>query len=330
MNTETTTTLPVATITPAQAKTRISIALTKAEIILNAMQKQAAEIEVNEDHLEDVKFLLDKFVKARSLVEDAHKKEKEPYLVGGRAVDAAKTETIAQIEAIERPLRAKYSKVCNEVADRKRIAEEEEAKDKAILAGIDANVMELSQRVAQCVTTQELGAVERNIGAQKTATQKYGKHLQTAIEKFEALKPLIADQKIKIAELESVNAKISIAEEEGDIDKLEALTIKRDNVEQEIQYNQTKVQDDAINAASSPSAGVTQVFASVPKGGRTEYEIEIVDLNVALKKSSNLLNIELKLAEAKKNAKLLDDADMFKGSAVAVVNGIKYTKIKKY
>lgn len=327
--TEITTALPVATITPAQAKTKISIALTKAEIVLNTMQKQAAEIVVNEDHLEETKTLLDKFVRARSLVDAAHRKEKEPYLQGGKAIDTAKNETLIQILAIEDPLRLKYNKVCGDVVERKRVAEEEEAKNKAILSGIDANVMEFSQRIAQCATTQELTIIERNIGAQKTATSKYGKHLQTAIEKFEALKPLITAQKIKITELESVKAKISIAEEEGDIDKLEELTVKKENVEQEIQYNQTKVQDDAINSASSAS-GVTQVFASVPKGGRTEYEIEIVDLNVALKKSSNLLNIELKLAEAKKNAKLLDDADMFKGTSVAVVNGIKYTKIKKY
>jgi hypothetical protein len=334
MNETTTTHLPaIAAITPAQAKTKLSLALTNAEFILNVMQKQASEIVVNEDHLEVTKSLLDKFVKARSLVDAAHKKEKEPYLQGGKAIDAAKNETLAQIAAIEDPLRAKYNKVCSDVAQRQREQQEEMNREKAILDGIESNVMEFSQRIAQCTTNDELLAVERIINRQKAGdmVSKYGKHHAFAIERFDTvLLPILRDQKTKIKDLAALDKQIEIAAEDGDIDRLESLTIKKENVEQEIQHNQAKVQDNAIMSGGLAAPAHEVIETTIPKGGRTEYECEIVDLNVALKKSPQLLNIELKLSEAKKNAKLLDDAEMFKVNNIAVVNGIKYTKVKRY
>lgn len=329
----TTTQLPaIAAITPAQAKTKLSIALTNAEFILAAMQKQASEIIVNEDHLEVAKSLLDKFVKARSTVEAAHKKEKEPYLQGGKAIDAAKNETLAQIAAIEDPLRVKYNKVCSDVVQRQREQQEEMNREKAILDGIETNVMEFSQRIAQCTTNDELLAVERIINRQKgkDMVSKYGKFHDLAIERFDTvLLPVLRDQKEKIRKLNELSSKLNIAAEEGDIDKLEELTVAKENVEQEIQHNQAKVQDNAIMSGGlAPTHEV--IHTTIPKGGRTEYEIEIADIDVALKKSRNLLSIEIKLSDAKAIGKVLNDGGAFGNNNTIIVNGIKYTKVKRY
>jgi len=330
---ETTTTLPiVAAITPAQAKTKMSLALTKAEFALAAMQRQASEIEVNEDHLEVTKLLLEKFVRARSIVEDAHKKEKEPYLQGGRAIDAAKKEMIEAIEAIEKPLRTRYQKVCNEIAERQRREQEEMMREKQILDGIESNIMEFSQRIAQCQTVEDLLAVERIINRQKAKdmVSKYGKHHDFAIERFDTvLLPILKEQKEKIKKLAELENKLNIAAEDGDIDALEQLTVQKENIEHEIQFNQSKVQDNAIMSGGL-AVSHEVVETKIPKGGRTEYEIEIVDLNVAFKKAPQLLNIELKLSDAKTIARTLDEAGSLKYNESLVVNGIKYTKVKRY
>jgi hypothetical protein len=297
------------------------------------MQKQASEIVVNEDHLEATKSLLDKFVKARTTVEAAHKKEKEPYLQGGKAIDAAKNETLAQIEAIEKPLREKYNKVCADIANKKRIADEEAAKDKAILDGIENNVMEFSQRIAGCTSNDELLAIERIINRQKASdmVSKYGKHHAFAIERYDtALLPILRDQKTKIKDLAALENKLNLAAEEGDIDKLEELTVAKENLEQEIQHNQEKVQDNAITSGAIVVPTHTVIHTTIPKGGRTEYECEIVDLAAAFKRCPELLKIELKLSEAKEVAKQLDADKKLANDVSAIVNGIKYTKVKRY
>lgn len=333
---ETTTTFPppsIAAITPAQAKTKLSLALTNAEFILNIMQKQASEIVVNEDHLEVTKLLLDKFVKARSMVDAAHKKEKEPYLQGGKAIDAAKNETLIQILAIEDPLRLKYNKVCGDVAQRQREQQEEMNREKAILDGIESNVMEFSQRIAQCTTNDELLGIERIINRQKAQDMaaKYGKHHAFAIERFDTvLLPILRDQKVKVKKLAELDNKLNLAAEEGDIDKLEELTVAKENVEQEIQHNQAKVQDAAIMSGGFVAPTHEVIHTTIPKGGRTEYEIEIIDLHVAFKKAPHLLNVELKLSDAKIIARTLDEAGTLSMNTPLVVNGIKYTKVKKY
>ena len=138
------------------------------------------------------------------------------------------------------------------------------------------------------------------------------------------LLPILTDQKTKIEEKEKLEKQL---EKATDPEKHEEIKAKLEEKENEIIQNQVAVQEQALNQESS-SVIEPEVIMPDVKVRRTDIVCEIVDLELAFKKSRDLLNIELKVAEAKKIGKILQDAGSFGSKEELISNGIKYT-IKK-
>ncbi len=322
--------LPV--ITQEVVLAQMNIALTKKQLSVQKLQDEADALEFTEENIPVISAYLAKIAAIDKSIEETHKEGKAPYLEGGRVWDAAKNSSLATTSAIRTPVKAKFDKLCSDVDRKKREADEAKAKQAAILAGIENNVISFSAKIAACVSNEELLSIERLINLEKSPSNaaKYGEFHAQAIEKYDTvLKPILKDQKAKIQQQEELKKKIEEAEKANDVEKIDELTEKADALSNEIIQNQVKVQEMAItNATVEFTPVVEEVFADTKS--RRSYTIEIFDEKEALKKAKDLLEITINKDAANVVLKTLKDTNAFKDKPDVVLNGIKYSEIKSY
>ena len=322
--------LPV--LTQEAVLARINIALTKKQLSVQKLQDEADALEFTEENIPVISAYLAKIAAIEKSIDETHKEGKAPYLEGGRVWDNGKKSSLETTAAIKTPVKAKFDKLCADVDRKKREAEAETAKQAAILAGIENNVISFSAKIAACTSNEELLAVERLINLEKSPSNagKYGEFHKQAIDKYdEVLKPILKDQKEKIQVQEELKKKIEEAEKLNDVEKLDELNEKFDAVTDEIMQNQVKVQEAAlVNAPIEFTPVAEEVFADTRS--RRSYTIEIFDEKEALKKAKDLLEITINKDAANIVLKTLKDTNAFKDKSDVVVNGIKYSEIKNY
>lgn len=322
--------LPV--LTQDAVLARINIALTKKQLSVQKLQDEADALEFTEENIPVISAYLAKIAAMDKSIEETHKEGKAPYLEGGRIWDAAKNSSLATTAAIKTPVKQKFDKLCADVEKRKKDAADAIAKQAAILAGIESNVISFSAKIAACVSNDELLAIERLINLEKSPSNagKYGDFHKQAIAKYdEVLKPILKDQKDKIQQQEDLKKKIEEAEKTNDVEKLDELNEKMDVLSDEIINNQVKVQEMALtNAPIEFIPVVEEVFADTKS--RRSYNIEIFDEKEALKKAKDLLEITINKDAANVVLKTLKDTGAFKDKPDVVLNGIKYSEVKNY
>lgn len=317
-------------ISPERVAQRLSIALTKLSLSSQSMQDEADSLVFNEDqeNLNRIAAFLVKAKKAEKAIEEEHKIIKEPHLAASRACDSAKKDVIGVISSISEPVRKKYTELCESVDRKKREQEQRIENEKRILAGIEANVLTFSQEIAGCFDKKSLTDIERKINLEKSPTRssKYGDFHQKAIERFdEILIPILKDQKRKIDERDELQKQL---ESSNSAEKHDELMQKLEEKGNEILQNQVKIQETALNQASVETEH--EVIMPEVKAKRTDVVAEIVDVSVVFKKNPELLNIELRVIEAKKQGAFLRDSGAFGDKEELIVNGIKYSIRKSW
>jgi hypothetical protein len=321
-------------ITVDAAKTLMSVGLTKANLLVQTIASRASSLVINEDpeNLEAVSKLLADVRAAKKSVEETHKEVKKPYFDAGKAVDTAKNDMIAAIDSAIGDVGDRYNKVMAEIERRKQEAEAKKQKDAQIKAGIEANILDFSTKIAACKTRKDLTDVERLINLEKSPGRatKYGEWHEFAIERYNtALLPVIKDQKEKVDEYERLEEERKAAEAENDPVKMEEIAAKMEEKGNEIIQNQVKVQEAALNSVVPSSTAVEEILPDITKAGSTII-CEIIDEKTVYKKHRELLSVELKLSDAKKLATTLRDAGAFKGQDVLEFDGMRFTIEKRY
>lgn len=313
-------------ITPDQAKHKISIALTKTQVSFQALQTEADGLVFNEDNLASIGAFIGKMKKVDKSIADTHEEGKRPFLEGGRSWDTAKKDMLSVSTQISAPVIAKHAAICAEVDRKNREAQEKRDADKRIRESIEQNAIFFSQKIAASTNRKELNDVERLINLEKSSSRanKYGEFHQIAIDRFdELLLPILKDQKTKIDEKEGLEKEMQST---VDPEKHDVLKEKLEEKHNEIIQNQVKVQEQALSQVNAPMEA--EVILPEVKARRTDIICELVDVAAAFKKQKELLNIELKTAEAKKIGQTLKDSGAFGDKDEIIVNGIKFT-IKK-
>lgn len=319
-------------ISPDTVKAQISIALTKQQLSVQKMHDFAATLEFTPEKIPEISAFLQQLSAADKVIEQTHKEGKAPYLEGGRVWDAGKNSSLELTAQVRQLVKPKFDKLCAEEDRKKKEADALKAKQAAILAGIEGNVLNFSAKIAACLTNDELLGVERLINLEKSPSNaaKYGEFHQQAIDKYDTvLKPILKDQKEKIKQQDELNKQILEAEKNNDVEKLDELNEKVDAVTNEILQNQVKVQETALSNAPIEFTPVAEEVIADTKFRRT-YNIEIVDEKEAFKKASNLLEITVNKTAANVVLNTLKDTGAFKDKSEVVVNGIKYSEIKNY
>lgn len=323
---------PILTQEIVLAKMNIALTQKKMSLSVQKLQNEADNLEFTEENIPTISSFLKGLNDIDKVTEETHKEVKAPYLEAGRICDAAKNSNLSVTAGIRSGVKPKFDKLCAEVERKKQEDAIAKAKQAIILVGIENTVITFSTKIAACTTNAELLSVERLINLEKSDSnaKKYGDFHQKAVEKYdEVLKPILKDQKEKIQQKESIEKQIKDALDANDVEKLDKLETEKEKIEDEIQQNSVKVQEEAINNAPIDFVPLAEEVYADTKSRRT-YTIEISDEKEALKKAKDLLDISINKDAANIVLKTLKDTGAFKDKAVIVVNGIKYSEIKNY
>jgi len=321
--------LPV--ITQEKVMAQMNIALTQQSISVQKIQDEINSIEFNEDNLQKIADMITVINKSDKIIEAKHKELKAPYLDGGKICDLSKNSLLSINEGLREQLLVPYNKMCADIEQRKRVAAQEATRIASIKEGIENNLISFSSQVAQCETNLQLLAVERVINLEKSETRasKYMEFHLDAISRYDSvLLPIIKAQKLKIKQKEAIKTEIIEAETANDPIRLDELNSKQDRIDNEILQNQINVQQDALNNPSFFIPVAEEVLPDIHTVTRIKFDI--VDLNVAIKKCPELLDVTIKHRDAQKIAMTLKDVGTFKDKSEVVVNGIKFFIDKSY
>jgi len=319
-------------VTVDSVKLKMAITLSKVSLGVQKLQNEADNLILNRDNIQSIKEFLEKGKKAEKITEETHKVNKKPFYDSGKACDDAKNETIALIKNVTGPVQIKFDALCAELDREIQIAAAAKSKKEEIERAVDSNILYFSNKIASCQTKKDLQDVERLINLEKSPSRasKYDIHHEYAINRYnEVILPILKDQKENIEQKEELEKQIAEAEKISDIDKMDELMFKKEQVEDSIIENQVKIQEQALNQAAPQGAFVEEVLPNL-KTKRMDIISEIVDIEAAFKKNRELLSIELKTIDAKKTGRMLYDAGAFGNNEELVVNGIKYSLKKQW
>jgi hypothetical protein len=329
---ETITETPKALVTTKEIVTgKMNIALTKAELGIQSLIDEAANIVLNEDNIDKAKALLDKQRKAAKIIGDVHTEIKAIPLKECQVIDESKRNMLEQLSSVFNPFFEKYTALCREVDDKKRKQEDEKRRKEIILQGIDSNMINFSSRIANCTTNDDLLAVERSINLEKSYKNKYQEFLDTAIEKYNSLTSLLTLQKTRVKELEKLEEDRKKAEKDGNDQKLLELNEKQFVLESKIEENKITVQETAIKQATE-TVKTTEpeiVFANVSTRRKT-WTWEIADIQKTVKTMPSWTKIETvdeKIDEFMKASKAQWQED---GEESVIIHGIRFFIQKTY
>lgn len=322
--------LPV--VTQEIVKAKLNISLTQQGISIQKIQDEINALEHTEENMPKMQELIGKLKDAGKAIEARFKEGKGPYLEGGKTWDTAKNSMLSINEDLLKQVIDPYNKLCAAVEKRQKDAENEKRRIDTIKTGIENNVISFSSQIAQCDTNDQLLAIERVINLEKSESRKvkYGEFHDLATERYNTiLLPILKDQKEKIKAKESIEKKIKDAEDGNDAAKIDELTEEKEKIDNEIRQNQVNIQQDALNLPVAFDLPVAEeVYPTIRTVNRISFEI--VDVNVAVKKCPELLDISVKTRDAQKVAMTLKEAGTFKDKDEVTVNGIRFFIDKSY
>jgi len=320
------TTNQVVVMTPGLLRLKVNTELAKNKLTIPDLEARALAMVKNRDSLKAASDLRTDINKVRKIAKDIHATAKKPFLEGSRACDEGNRLVAGELDRIESMFGPWYDNELAAIDEEQRQQKLKKERDADIIQGIEANIINFSNRIVAATTKKALNDVESLINLEKSPSRanKYGEFHAQAIEQYDTvLIPIIKDQKIKVDELEKLTKQLLEAEAHNDPDRMDEIDAKINEKSNEILQNNALVEEAALNSESFPVATATEVLPEF-KVKRTNYSFEIADLEVALKKSRELLDITVNNKAAREVLEKLKDEKAFEGKDEVVVNGIKY------
>lgn len=321
--------LPVL-ITAGAAQLKMLAELPKVNLTLPQLEERALKIVKNRDNLTIAKELLADIDKGEDMAEKIFKKIKKPFWDAGKACDEGKKLVSGEFGRIRGMIKPWYDKTLADVAEETRLANLKAIQDKAILDGIEANLITFSNMIIAAVSKKQLLEVESRINLEKSPSmaKKYGEFHARAIERYDSiLLPIVRDQKIKVGEIEKLNEQLLQAEANNDPDKMDELMARVDEKSNEILQNHAVVQDAVLNQESFPVMQAEEVLPDF-KVKRTNSSFEIVDVEKAFKHMRSLLEITINGKAAREEFRALMENGEFEGKDEVIKHGIKFTAVR--
>lgn len=307
---------------------KVNVTLTKVQLGFQQLSDLISKLEFNEDNLPQIAEAAAIGRKMKKIIEDEHKAEKEPYLRQGQIIDESRRAMIGEVDNLINPVSEKYTKLCEDIAERTRKQQAEEQRKQLIQEGIASNMINFSTKIANCKTNAELLKVESLINLEKSYKNKYGEFLETAVEKYNSLTVLIKSQKENIKELEKLEAERLKAEKQGNDEKLLQLQEMQENLNNRIEEKKVEVQETAITS-SAPTYTAQQIMPTV-KARMSKWTWEVQDIKEVAKKYPAWIKMETEddLIDAFLSANKEDWNST--GVEAKVINGIKFFIRKTY
>lgn len=280
---------PLQSLTPEIVKSKLQIVLTKAEQSIQALHDAESKLVYNEDNLESIKLFIENCKTAQKTVDAERVKLKEPYLQGGRTVDAGAKLLSTDLDSIILKANMPYQKLCKEVAEKERLAEAEKQRIATIRTNMDNFKLTYSVKIADAKTSTELTSIERLINLETGNKNKYQELLPEFVEDCKAIRSLLTGQKEKVRILEDLEKQQQEASKNNDDGAFLEIEEKKEQVLAQVEENKVIIQETASNQAQQAASSVTQVFAKIPKGGRRIWQWEMTDEKTATKSGLTLV-----------------------------------------
>lgn len=324
--------LPVVTV--SDAKKKMELALTVAELNMQAVLNDLGALVLNEDNLVLIKEKLTLVDKIQKKIDEEHKVIKKPYKDGGDACDDAKNELKGLLQPEYNRVNAKYVAICQAKEKREREEAAEEKRKQAIREGMTTNINDFSTKIAAAETTEQLLDIERRINLEKARKDKYGEYYDEMVGKLNELTPLLTEQKKAVKELSGLDVAEQKAIETGDDESLLAISEKKETITAQVQETKIRVQETAVNQ-SSYSGGGGGFYTTVKSGikpSRRTWKTELVSATDALKTNPDLLRVELNPIMVKAELEKLKASGKLKEGETEelTIGGIKYFLHKDY
>lgn len=327
-----TATPPAPIFSPETTKAELTLALSKEGLIYQNLLQQGELVKFTKDNLAEVPTPLTSLRKVKKQFGEM----KNPYTESWQGWNEAKKSLVDPVDELIKKKEGEYRKVHAEVeAENKKIADEKQRVDTIALA-IDTFFLDQSQVIAAATTTQQLVSIEKLIGSHNGNKSKYQEFLPDLIKKSEELTPLIKKQKQHIKDLEESKQKEFDALKSGNDQAVLDAREAQEAITQKIDEGKIVAQETAINMAAAPTQGSYsgssyQIPTATKKARRSSWKAEIINKEVAMKKSSHLLRVELDPEKISDSIKTLKEAGVLKDeNSPYEVNGIKYYLDKSF
>lgn len=277
---------------PAPIAGMFNIALTQSNF--QALANEAQSLVYNEDNLPKIKDYLDRCRKVEKAITATHKTGKEKALEECRNWDKAKNTFLETVAGITEVPQKEYERMCADVENRRRQAEQEKQRVAQIKSGIESNAITFAKQIADCKTTDDLTRVERNINLEKTRKEKYQEFLPDLVTRLNELNGILANQKTTVKELEENERQQAIAKQQEDADKLLELQRQQEEKKSQMEDNRVLVQEAAINqSVNAPQTIVPEEVIPAVKARRSVWKWEVVNIKDTARKMPDWTTINI-------------------------------------
>lgn len=328
--TNTNTTPALDTVTPELAKAKLQLALTSAEMSIQAIQTRADALVYNEDNLAVINDFITDLKKVNKTIDKAHETGKAPAWAICNAWDAAKNDLKGLTAPILAKVSREHTKLCQAAEARKAKNDAETKRKKDIEEKINSTILAFSQEITACKTSVELVSIQNRINAEQGKKTVYLEFLPSLVEKCAELNQPLKDQKEAIKVLERLEAELQFAFETCNDELLFEVENKKEEVTNKINENKVRTQEAAINSSirSGGGGGYIQTFATV-KPKRVTVEWEIKNMALFAKKHPEMVEILAK-------SKVVDEyvkgrkAEITDASPEIIFDGLRIFQQKKF
>lgn len=266
------------------------------------------------------------FIRQLGAIKDEGKKS---ALLECRYWDSAYNNVLGPLQQLMAEKDTQLQTVTKKIAEENRKRDEERQRVANIEKDIDNTLLDFAKRIAGATKTDELVAIEKNLGSLKANKSRFQEFLPNFTDRCGELTPLIKKQKELIKELEDLERQRKEAEKADDDRKLLELQEKQEAITTSIEENQIIAQETAISQATRPDIVVAEPISQEVHYRRQTWKWEVKDIKELAKKAPHLVQIlpdEEKIDELLKTKK--SDGSL-KGVEEQTVLGIRFYLEKK-
>lgn len=269
-------------------KARISVELTKAGINYQKLLQAAEDIVFTTENLLTAGEPIAALRKAKTELE----KQENPHTAAWKAWNEARGSLVKPIEDTIARKTKEYTAKNNEVvaARNKKLAEDKRKED--IKTAITNFTLEYSTKIAGATTNDELVALQKRIGAEKSRSTFYQEFMPDLFKAVEGLEEALKTQKEHVKGLEAAKALLEKAKEQGDDETVVEMLANLGVIQEKIEETKTEVQEFAINQATAfTPQEPEEVLPAAAKARRTTWEWKITDIALFQRRHPELVEL---------------------------------------
>lgn len=270
------------------SKVSIMIALSKAGYNYQKLLQGAEDISFTKDNLQTAGEPLKALRKIKTTLE----KLENPHTAAWKAWNEARKSLFDPVEEAINRKTGEFKTVNDAVIKENKEAEDERNRKVSIKTVIANFTLTYSTKIANATTNDELVALQKLLGAEKSRKNVYQEFLPDLFQAVEGLEEAMRKQKEHVKSLEAIKNKIEDAKIAGDDEKIVELLGDLEVVSEKIEETKTGVQELAINQSTAfepPDAEI--ILPATAKVRRTTWEWRILDIVLFQRRNPELVEL---------------------------------------